>query len=617
MFNPSKLANEVFNVLRSFDYTVSIFDYDGNRVYEPEAARRFFATPKNITVSIYEDSENSIVKLFLSQSTNIDEVSGLIETMRTTASRYGILFNVRKYQKELAPKDLAPNSGIENEPGMSLNSSNDDFELSSHLTAIKADLENIRDELPTTMAHLKSKRKVNEMSNNHKIDINESNEVPMMKLPALGSEVEISAWDSFKSGSINLLGDPEEVDRTGDINQYRVDALRAIADKTAADGLASVFTKIADAIEAGSRDQLLVSIADKATDIIYLTKEPVASVDDTVSETTKEETIHLPPLGVDVEKEAWDNFKNGSLSLYHAVSFTENMGRGADPLPFNLRKVAEACSDHLLSVLFSTVADDLENTEEPIRMSPESRKKFRDTLKLKKTIAERAIEAARKSSPEKEDTDDSVIVTESVREFNSWFDSFNLETIFESEYDAEMQNLLRGDNMQDAMDVAYTEVEENFDVNDFLKTHGDDFYYNDETLEANDKVVETNTVKSSLRAYIEDALEQALDGNEYTKSTDIDELSDNLLPIVKEEMMDNGWAFEDITDEMDITDDEPMLENENELANEDVLLPKDARNDLIDEVKAKKDEVKDEPATPEHDPEVKRLIDLATNKRNY
>lgn len=107
MFDPAKVAKEIFQALRSFNYEVAAFDEDGNKVYEPETARRFFTDKKNITVALEENGENSYLRVSLGRSVAIPSIQGLLDTLRATATSFGLNYNVRKHRRDFAPKDFA------------------------------------------------------------------------------------------------------------------------------------------------------------------------------------------------------------------------------------------------------------------------------------------------------------------------------------------------------------------------------------------------------------------------------------------------------------------------------------------------------------------------------
>lgn len=115
MINLDSVSIETFQILRSFDFTLALYDDAGNIVSEPEEARRMFASPKNLLVSIVDDNDNSTLRLYISKSTRLKKDSKmrrLIQTLRTCASKYNMMFKVRRHSKELKPKDFATRASV-------------------------------------------------------------------------------------------------------------------------------------------------------------------------------------------------------------------------------------------------------------------------------------------------------------------------------------------------------------------------------------------------------------------------------------------------------------------------------------------------------------------------
>lgn len=102
-----QLADEIFDTLKGYGKILSLFDKDGNRVFAPTNARRVFCQPDKMMISLDENGDDSQVKMYLSQSTDIKDMQSLISTLRNISTRYNVLFNVRKFGKELAPRDFA------------------------------------------------------------------------------------------------------------------------------------------------------------------------------------------------------------------------------------------------------------------------------------------------------------------------------------------------------------------------------------------------------------------------------------------------------------------------------------------------------------------------------
>lgn len=101
------LSEELFQILKGSGKTLTLYGSDGNKTYDPKKARRVFAVPGNLMISVTEAGSDSEVKLYLSQSTDVQEIAPLIQTLRQITTRYNVLFNVRKFGRELQPKDFA------------------------------------------------------------------------------------------------------------------------------------------------------------------------------------------------------------------------------------------------------------------------------------------------------------------------------------------------------------------------------------------------------------------------------------------------------------------------------------------------------------------------------
>lgn len=106
------VAAEVFKILRSFNYEVVMYNDDLEQVYEPEEGRRMFISPANMLLSLTEDEGQNSIRLYIPKSLSVKEITGLIDTLRTTATKYVMLFNIRKFNKDLKPKDFVTKASV-------------------------------------------------------------------------------------------------------------------------------------------------------------------------------------------------------------------------------------------------------------------------------------------------------------------------------------------------------------------------------------------------------------------------------------------------------------------------------------------------------------------------
>jgi hypothetical protein len=105
MADMTGVAKEAFQILLRFDYVVKLYDQDGMVVAEPSEARRMFASSPNILLSLLDADDDSSIKLLFGKSTHANDINGLLQAMRTTATKYNLTFQPKQYGKEIDPKD--------------------------------------------------------------------------------------------------------------------------------------------------------------------------------------------------------------------------------------------------------------------------------------------------------------------------------------------------------------------------------------------------------------------------------------------------------------------------------------------------------------------------------
>jgi hypothetical protein len=121
MIDFSELSLETFQVLRAYGKDIVLYDEHGNRVFEPSDARRFYISGDNILVSILNDGDNSAVKVYLSTNIQISEVLEFVTVLRRIATQFNVLFNVRKYNKKITPRDFATQAAVKEQKEYSMN----------------------------------------------------------------------------------------------------------------------------------------------------------------------------------------------------------------------------------------------------------------------------------------------------------------------------------------------------------------------------------------------------------------------------------------------------------------------------------------------------------------
>lgn len=114
-------ASETFKILRQHSYEMLLFDDDGKQVFEPNEARRMFCKKGTIGVSIVDDGENSSIRLRHSDSVSAEEMLGLAQALRKTATKYKMVFNMRDFRGTITPKDFATRHAVSESEIVSMN----------------------------------------------------------------------------------------------------------------------------------------------------------------------------------------------------------------------------------------------------------------------------------------------------------------------------------------------------------------------------------------------------------------------------------------------------------------------------------------------------------------
>lgn len=106
------VAGDIFEVIRSFNYDVLLYDENGMDVTEPEDARRFIAHPRNLMISLIDDDDNSRITFSIGKSTHASDVMGLGQKLRTLTTKYNLIYREQQHGKVISPKQFAQLASI-------------------------------------------------------------------------------------------------------------------------------------------------------------------------------------------------------------------------------------------------------------------------------------------------------------------------------------------------------------------------------------------------------------------------------------------------------------------------------------------------------------------------
>ena len=476
MISFDALAAEVFQIIRSFDYTVTIYDDDGNQVYEPEQGRRFFIRPDNMLISIIEAGDDSSIRQYLSKSTGAKEVIGLIDTLRTSATKYNMVLNIRETGRDLRPSDFATRSSVtENKEatmnileGMYGTSRSSYLKLENarlivrhskrinenvigsrgrHIDAIF--VENAQGErmLFPTRQLLPARAEAQHVNQGGNFNDAISQQIMRMandyanlsfasgqiatQAPAL-AESAMSIRETVRGRMAEMKKCFERLARSSgylhEAEQLRGSSLTEDDETEVAPDITEV-KKVLTCEGFELSDAVLTSIAEALRESGY--ELPVTEDDDedendpklhVSREKYKEEMVYI--CGRPVSKEAWDAFVGGNLELSHPPELGTNgempkfLNKDAEMVYLLGQIIPQVRDDSMLNLL-SYVDEELQNP----RVHPEVRKKMR-------TIARFAIKYAGLSMNEGISTNNEVI-----REFNEWLGQFTTSKVLNENWD--------------------------------------------------------------------------------------------------------------------------------------------------------------------------------------
>lgn len=514
MFDPAVLAEEIFSTLGRFNFEVALYgnvdDQRGVKVYEPSKACLFFTRPNNIVVSIHEMGENSTIQVHLGRSTVLASVEGLVTTLRNLANQYGLNFSIDKYRRELTPRDFASNFVAEGRAALTGSSKSSYLKLEGARMIIrhgskvddskhgararnvnKVFVENAEGErfLMPSANLMAGRAMTRHVSKGGDYQDDRGRKITQMAT----EQMHAKTCASYCRKNKNKLD--EDV---GTLIETCVNRAREI--RGVLEGLYRNYDKASVELDKQEENMLLEdeALEEKVNCLkakLKLENEEIMdrptceSVVRIIGEgaflSPEKEMQALNAIGDDVavEKEAWENFKAGSLDLLSDPKVTAPETKDLEALGIQLSKVAQALNPKT-SMAFSNVLAHLAE----LLIDGKNDLLFR-------AVGQRAVDIAAKYAPARvapkqvaESFADLAIMNEGVAALESWFAGFDETSLFE---DDDLATEIPDETGFDP---------EDFDVDDFLVVQGADFGYNEDAEV--DKEIDASELRSALETYI-------------------------------------------------------------------------------------------------------------------
>lgn len=612
MFDPAKVAEEIFTTLRSFNYDVALFSDEGAKVFEPSDARRFF-TPKNvITVSLFEDGENSFMYIYLSRKVKIDQVQGLLNTLRKCATKFGLNYSVRKYRREIGPKDFANgNTSVLESRKLTGSTKSSYLKLEGARMIVRHD--GAVDDSKMGARGRNVRKVFVENTEGERFMMPTQN---MMAGRAMTRHISKGGKFHDETGDklTNLAAQQQHMKTCESYcrkNKKKIDesAMQLIeVCNTRAKRLRTVFEAVYRNYDKGLKelaqendnilleDDLMEEKVNTLKSKLKLEDEEVVdrptceSVVRVLGESDllegrapKVDMVRLGALDCEVEAPAWEAFKANPPAISFINDTAPNLANCGSLDAACLSLISNQCAYDAFANMLSKVAQLLEDGKED---------------SLLKNIAQRAITATKShtnvgeakplvktpsknreqevAEARKDDLRDGIIVTESINALQNWYDGLSEEAIFEDDWGSRYpKSRWSEDDLESAIESAHDTIEDDFNVDDFLVMSGDDFHYGDATLTAEDKQIHASELLGSLEHYLEGELTNEIgsqvDVGEQDGFGDIKPIAKKLLPRVAQRLTGEGYTIDGM-DEFEGDEEGDALDAEDGIHFDDRML---------------------------------------------
>lgn len=589
MINFSAIAPEVFQILRSRDFVVDLYDDVGNKVIEPDDARRFYINDENHLVALVDSNDNSTLKVRLSKNADLTRLKSFLETLRMCANKYNMLFDAKKGDRDYQPRDFATMFSVTNEGRIYMQDLTEGMYGTSRSSYLK--LENAK------MIVRHSERINEEMmgARSRKVEsiFIENAQGERMLFPtrqlaparamtshvdqggsfydAVGQQFQRMATDYQNLGQCSAFvysnggvmaesaGSLREACRTKlremrrvfercyrSASGYQAEAAvlaqagePALVEATVLESVRSILA--CEGKEVG--EDIIESVARLVGDGSAMLDEAEGSFNRGEDREAAGVVVRFSPAGAAfaIQADVWKDFLAGNVQMIpnastetgdHPMFARGEEGKTAEML-FKLGNIVPNLDNDRLVAILSHVCDRLPDLmEDPARNAEEIRKM--------RMLALHTIKSAGQTIDP--------IVTAPIREFVEWFKATNANFVLSEGYhdytELEARAEQAGPNSEQK-EIAVSDVISNFRVQDFLSSEsGQEF---DITFDPEaDRDFQTKYVKNALSAYLSNRMDEEHGVEDY----DMDDVADELFPAVRAKLEMDGFTLtEDDTDD--------------------------------------------------------------------
>jgi hypothetical protein len=583
-----QVASELFEILQSYNYTVQLFDENGAAVYDDvENARRMFAKDGNILLSLTDDGENSECKLLIGNSVDINSIEGLVQALRTCCNlKYALNFSFQRYDRAITLKDADLISetikrgntmnifeglyGTSRSSYLKLENARMIIKHSSKIDENKHGargrciesifIENAQGErmLFPTRSLLPARAMAQHVSMGGGFADQVANQIGRMagdfqnlatcsqhilNNGAALSEGATAVREACKKKMSNMRKTFEKMSRP---NGYTVEAAKMIEMANAL-----IEGNDPDAVEpekieevrsiislegVNLSDDLIETVCRALKDDNEITEAKGWKKDSHKLDAMNSVTIFGRQIGTDV----WNNLRDGKVEFTHnfaSVPSGYSKGRDDSSLVTRLHTIIPAIADDRLMNLMVAVAEYLEGGDT----------KYREQMtRLSNAVLRAAGNAGGgRTEPAK---------LPAVVEYFNWFNNLSPRNVFLKEYDGMSPRHSMGDNPYDdengdRRDDISDQVTRDFDIAEFCDNYAEENGLSDDSLDPEERVVETDHLVSSIENRL--LVDFSAADDEIDPPSDMTAEAKTLLPKVVQRFEAMGFVVNEDVDEED------------------------------------------------------------------
>jgi hypothetical protein len=236
-------------------------------------------------------------------------------------------------------------------------------------------------------------------------------------------------------------------------------------------------------------------------------------------------------MGYRIDRDAWEKFKEGKIELKFSPTFKDSKNKSANPI-FNSR-YAEFC--YKFGELISSIKDD--SLARFLQYVADNLSGYHNELKKSQAIkiANHVLNAVNMSIPE----------SKVIKEYMEWLEQFRPERILKENMASDPYSMVGGQDFGDFYNNTLDDVVSNFDANEFVDSpEMQDVIDNRNPSDPEENTITHDELMSALKSYLERQIQLYSDDVDYNFNDDTTDLANEVYDLACEAVQKKGFIVE-------------------------------------------------------------------------